>query len=78
MKVCQNIGSIQHRAKVATMKTLAAEKFINLKCFNCGKPSHIKKQCHLPLRPRQAPTAINFKEKGKPPRPCPRCKKGNH
>ena len=27
----------------------------------------MKKQCHLPIGPRQPPTTMNFKEKGKPP-----------
>ena len=29
MKVCQNIGSIQPRAKVTAMETLAAQKVMN-------------------------------------------------
>ena len=60
------------------METLAAQKVMNLKCFHCRKPNHMKKECRLPIRPRQPPTATNFKEKGKPPGPCLRCKKGNH
>ena len=77
MKVCQNIGSIQPRAKVTAMETLAAQKVMNLKCFNCRKPGHMKKQCRLPIGPRQPPTTMNFKEKGKPPDLAHDAQKGN-
>ena len=37
----------------------------------------MKKQCRLPIGPRQPPTTMNFKEKGKPPDLAHDAQKGN-
>ena len=48
LKACQNVGTIQHKAKIAALKTLNASQKYKVKCFNCGKPGHMRKQCRLP------------------------------
>ena len=71
------MGTIQHKAKIASLKTLNVSQKSNVKCFNCGKPGHMQKQCHLPRQTGLSPDkggAI----KTKPPGLCPRCKKGKH
>ena len=47
LKTYRNIGSMFHKTKLATLETFNIQKATNAKCFNCGKPSHIKKQCHI-------------------------------
>ena len=68
------MGTIQHKAKIASLKTLNVSQKSNVKCFNCGKPGHMQKQCHLPWQTGLSPDkggAI----KTKPPGVCPRYKK---
>ena len=64
LKACRNLGTIQHKAKIATLETLNVSQRCKAKCFNCGKPGHFGKQCRLP---RQTGFYL-----------YPRCKKGNH
>ena len=47
LKAYKDIGSSSHRAKLATLETFNVQKATNAKCFNCGKPSHMKKQCRM-------------------------------
>lgn len=68
LKICRNIDSIRHRAQVAAMETYAIQKSMNVKCFNCGKPGHMKKQCRLPVN---SSLTASTNKKGKPPGPCP-------
>ena len=45
LKACRNVGMIQHKA---ALETLNASQKYKVKCFNCGKPGHMRKQCRLP------------------------------
>ena len=47
LKAYRDIRSSSHRAKLATLETFNVQKAANAKCFNCGKPSHMKKQCRM-------------------------------
>ena len=53
LKACRDIGSMSHRAKLATLETFNVQKAANAKCFNCGKPGHMKKQCCMPTQARK-------------------------
>ena len=75
LKTYRNIGSMFHKTKLATLETFNIQKATNAKCFNCGKRSHIKKQCHMSTQARKNNTTSNKK---RPPKICPRCKKGFH
>ena len=75
LKACRDIGSMSHRTKLATLETFNVQKAANTKCFNCGKPSHMKKQCRMPTQARKNNTTSNKK---RPRGVCPRCKKGFH
>ena len=75
LKTYRDIRSSSHRAKLATLETFNVQKAANAKCFNCGKPNHMKKQCHLPTQARKNNTTSNRK---RPPGVCPRCKRGFH
>ena len=77
LKACRNVGTIQHKAEIAALETLNVSQKSKVKCFNCGEPGHMRKQCHLPRQTGRSPDkggAI----KTKPPGLCPRCKKGKH
>ena len=52
LKAYKDIGSSSHRAKLATLETFNVQKAANAKCFNCGKPGHMKKQCRMPTEAR--------------------------
>ena len=75
LKAYKDIRSNSHRAKLATLETFNVQKATNAKCFNCGKPSHMKKQCRMPTQARKNNTTSNKK---RPSGVCPRCKKGLH
>ena len=75
LKAYKDIRSMSHRAKLVTLETFIVQKAANAKCFNCGKPSHMKKQCCMPTQARKNNTTSNKK---RPPGVCPRCKKGFH
>ena len=77
LKAYRNVGTIQHKAKIATLETLNVSQKSKVKCFNCGKPGHMRKQCRLP-RQTGLPPDKGGAIKTKPPKLCPRCKKGNH
>ena len=47
LKACKDIRSMSHRAKLAALETFNVQKAANAKGFNCGKPGHMKKQCHM-------------------------------
>ena len=53
LKAYRDIRSMSHRAKLAALETFNVQKAANAKCFNCGKPSHMKKQCRLPTQARK-------------------------
>ena len=74
LKAYKDIRSNSHRAKLATLETFNVQKATNAKCFNCGKPSHMKKQCRMPTQARKNNTTSNKK---RPPGVCPRCKRGS-
>ena len=74
LKAYKDIGSSSHRAKLATLETFNVQKAANAKCFNCGKASHMKKQCLLPTQAGKNNATSNKR----PPGVCPRCKKGFH
>jgi len=40
LKACENIGTESHKA------SMLATALISQKCFNCGKPRHMQKNCH--------------------------------
>ena len=42
LKAYRDIGSMSHRAKLAALETSNVQKAANTKCFNCGKPGHMK------------------------------------
>ena len=75
LKAYKDIRSNSHRAKLATLETFNVQKATNAKCFNCGKPSHMKKQCRMPTQARKNNTTSNRKRL---PGVCPRCKRGFH
>ena len=75
LKAYKDFRSNSHRAKLATLETFNVQKAANAKYFNCGKPSHMKKQCHMSTQARKNNTTSN---KNRPPGICPRCKKGFH
>jgi hypothetical protein len=74
LKTCHNVGTFKHKARVAALETMAIQKQKAAKCFNCGKPGHMKKQCKLPAQNN------TYNKPGNPSLPgiCPRCKKGWH
>ena len=76
LKAYKDIGSSSHRAKLATLETFNVQKATIAKCFNYGKPSHMKKQYHLPTQARKKNNTTSNKKR--PPKICPRCKKGFH
>ena len=53
LEACRDIGSMSHRAKLAALETFNVQKAANAKCFNCGKPSHMKKQCSMSTHPEK-------------------------
>ncbi|NXB25700.1 GAK10 protein, partial [Rhagologus leucostigma] len=68
IKACANIGLEQFRADTATTiaQQLQAAR-VAIKCLECRKIGHIRKQC-----PK------GQKANKKPSKPCPRCQKGFH
>ena len=74
LKAYKDIGSMSHRTKLVALETFNVQKAANAKCFNCGKPSHMKKQCRMPTQARKNNTTSNKK---RPPGVCPRCKRGS-
>jgi len=53
LKACRDIRYMSHRAKLVALETFNVQKAANAKCFNCGKPNHMKKQCHIPTQTRK-------------------------
>jgi hypothetical protein len=42
LKACHNVGTFKHKARVTALETMAIQKQKTAKCFNCGKPGHMK------------------------------------
>ena len=61
LKAYKDIGSSSHRAKLATLETFNVQKATIAKCFNYGKPSHMKKQCCMSTKARKNNTTSNKK-----------------
>ena len=36
LKACRNVGTIQHKAKIAALETLNVSQKSKVKCFNCA------------------------------------------
>ena len=53
LKAYKDIGSMSHRTKFVALETFNVQKTANAKYFNCGKLSHMKKQCCLPTLGRK-------------------------
>ena len=53
LKACRDIGSMSHRAKLATLGTFNVQKPANTKCFNCEKPGHTKNNVTCQHRPKK-------------------------
>ena len=64
LKAYRDIGSMSHRAKLAALETFNVQKAASAKCFNCGKASHMKKQCHMPVQTAKNNLTSNKKKKG--------------
>jgi hypothetical protein len=47
LKACCNMGTFKHKARVAALETMAIQKQKTAKCFNCGKPGHMKKTMQI-------------------------------
>ena len=62
LKVCRDIGSMSHRAKLAALETFNVQKAANAKCFNCEKANHIKKQCHMLMQTAKNNNTSNKKK----------------
>ena len=75
LKACRDIGSMSHRAKLVALETFNVQKAASAKCFNCGKASHMKKQCSMIVQTAKNNLTYN---KERPPGVCPKCKKGFH
>ena len=44
LKAYKDIGSMSHRTEFVALETFNVQKAANAKCFNCGKPGHMKKK----------------------------------
>ena len=75
LKVCRDIGSMSHRAKLVALETFKEQKAASAKCCNCGKASHMKKQCSMIVQTAKNNLTYN---KERPPGVCPKCKRGFH
>ncbi|XP_028644889.1 igE-binding protein-like [Grammomys surdaster] len=65
MKAYREIGGPLSNSGLA-VAVLAAQRKSSRKCYNCGKPGHLQKECRNKTQIR------------KPPGICPRCNKGKH
>lgn len=77
LRVCQNVGTQSHTAKIVTAAVMAAQQMNNnntggaaKRCFSCGQEGHFKRQCRAGNKQEGRPV--------KPPSKCPICQKGYH
>lgn len=79
LKACRNVGFFKHQARITALKTMAVQKQLQTKCFNCGQIGHIKKECHLPpCLVAPSPAYRLNKSKIQPPIVGPYCRRGKH
>ena len=65
LKACRNLGSETQKMQMLVETMVAAFRKGNEGCFTCGDKNHLKRDC-----PKKA--------NKKPPRICPRCRRGMH
>ena len=66
IKACQDVGTEQHKASL-----LAAAITGDPRCYNCGKPGHLRKYCSSTLEEGKGNYKLSLKDG-----PC--CGKGRH
>ena len=74
IKACQDVGTESHKMALladSLATQLDAGTAQKVKCYNCGEPGHVQRDCKKPKRVNKNASAV-------PTRPCPRCRKGLH
>ena len=74
IKACQDVGTVSHKmALLADMLAarLDAGTVQRMKCYSCGEPGHVQRDCKKPKQANKNACAI-------PARPCPQCRRGLH
>lgn len=74
IKACQDVGTASHKmALLADMLAarLDAGTAQRMKCYSCGEPGHVQRDCKKPKQAHKNACAI-------PTRPCARCRRGLH
>jgi len=74
IKAFQDVGMESHKmALLADMLAaqLDARSAQRMKCYSCGEPGHVQRDCKKPKQANKNACAI-------PARPCPQCRRGLH